>query len=252
MTAIQRFLAVAWQSYRDGPRVLAGLPWLFGAIIAWEFAQHVMEYRIGFFVSREAAKAVSQDGGRMALGWVKMILVYVGGFFAIRYLMLGQSRAVLRPALRTMLRYLPYVAYALIVFAIIFYADRLVAPAHVMTLRGLVGLTQIAIEPLLMPWIVSAATDGPVRTPWQSANMVGRWYPWALALFFVGRLPISLVHQGLGTWAMGRDTLLLWLMLAADAVTVGLLIAIIPALSVRIVAGLSQAPARPTAALAPA
>lgn len=240
MTAIHRYLATLWQAYRDGPRVLAGLPLLFGGIIAWEFAQHIMEYRIGFFDSRAAARAVSQDGGRMVLGWVKMILVYVGGFFAIRYLVLGRGGGVMRPSAAAMLRYLPYIVYSLIVFALIFYADRLVAADRVMTLRAVVGFAQMFVEPLLMPWVVAAATDGPVRTPLQSARIVGRWYPWALALFFVGRLPINLLHQFLGTWPVGKHTPLLWPMLALDAVTVGLLIAIIPAISVRIAAQLGD------------
>ena len=144
-----------------------------------------------------------------------------------------------------MLRYLPYVAYSLTVFAAIFYADRLVAADRVMTLRGIVGLGQMALEPWLMPWTVSAATDGPVRTPWHSARIVGRWYPWALALFFVGRVPISALHQFLGTWPIGKHTLLLWPALALDAITVGLLIAIIPALSVRIAAQLDATKPQP-------
>lgn len=240
MNAVRRFLADLFGAYADGVRTVRGLPLLFGAIIAWEFAQHAVEYRIGFFDSRAAAKAVSLDGSRMILGWIKMLLVYVGGFFAIRYLVLGRA-AAMRPRAGTMLRYLPYLAYALLLFALILYAGELVPPARVDTLRATVGLAQVAIEPLLMLWIVSAATDGPIGSPLQSARTTGWLYLWGLALFFIGRLPISLAHQFLGTYPIGKPAALLWPMLALDAVTVGLLIAIIPALSVRVARRVAEA-----------
>lgn len=234
MTPIRRFLADWVGSYRDGARVAMGLPWLFGGIILWEFAQHVIEYRIGFFDSRAAAKAVALDQGRMVLGWVKMILVYVGGFFAIRYCVAGGAPGVTRPRLATLRRYLPYIVYSLILFALIFYAGILVPEAGVQTFRGIVGIGQLLIEPLLMAWIVSAATDGPVRNPVQSARAIGWLYGRGLLLFFLVRTPIGALHQFLGTWGIGKSTALLWPMLALDAIVVGLLIAVIPAAYVRI------------------
>lgn len=234
MTAIRRFFADLFGAYLDGIRVAAGLPLLFGAIIVWEFAQHIIEYRLGFYRDAATARAVSLDEGRMALGWVKMILVYVGGFFAIRYLVLGSASAALRPSGRTVLRYLPYVAYSLIVFATIFYAGSFVPTERVMTVRGIVGLTQVAVEPLLMLWIVSAATDGPIRNPLQSARVLGWRYVWALPLYFVGRIPISVAHQALGRPGSGHPDALLWPMLLLDLVAVGLLVVIIPALYVRV------------------
>jgi hypothetical protein len=233
MTPIRRFFGDMIGAYGDGVRVVRGLPWLFGAIIAWEFAQHVIEYRIGFFDSRAAAKAVSLDGSRMVLGWIKMLLVYVGGFFAIRYLLLGRREA-LRPGGTTILRYLPYILYSLLMVAPILYADRLVPPARIETLRGIFGLGQIVIEPLLMLWIVSAAIDGPVRTPLHSARLIGRAYVRALPFYLLGRLPVAFLHRYLGTYPIGRPGPLTWPVLALDAIVVGLLIAIVPALYVRV------------------
>lgn len=234
MKPFRRFLHDLVGVYADGLRTMRGLPLLFAALIAWEFAQHVIEYRIGFFTSRAAAQAVAHDPSRMALGWVKMILVYVGGFFTIRFLAGRQGTPVMRPPLRSILRYLPYVGYALLVFAGIFYADLLVAPSRVNTARGIIGGAQLILEPLLMPWIVSAATDGAVRTPWQSARLLGWGYPRAFALFFLARIPVGAAHQFLGTYGVGRPALPLWPMLAADAFVVGLLIATIPAIAVRV------------------
>ena len=243
MTWVKRYFADLLGAYLDGVRVVAGLPLLFGALIAWEFAQHVVEIRTGFFVSKAAAHAVSLDPSRMALGWVKMILVYVGGFFAIRYLMWRDPARALRVSRREVVRYLPYVAYSLTLFALIFYAPGLVGAKHALALQVPVGFGQVLVEPLLMLWIVSAATAGAVRGPVASAKRTGRWYFWALALFFIGRLPINLAHQMLNRYAIGQPLALVGPMLALDAVVVGLLIAIIPALYVRVFRLVMETPA---------
>jgi len=232
---LKRYFADLVGAHIDGLRVARGLQLLFAIMVAWEFGQHIIEVRIGLFDSVAAAKAVSQDGSRMALGWIKMILVYAGGFFAIRYLMWGSSARPLHVSRRAVLRYLPYVAYSLILFALIFYAGSFIAAEHVMAFRTTIGLTQVLVEPLLMLWIVSAATDGPVGGPLQSAKLLGRYYIWALALFFVARLPTNAAHQLLNRYAIGQPPALVWAMLALDAVVVGLLVAIVPAIYVRVV-----------------
>lgn len=231
---LKRYFADLVGAHVDGLRVARGLPLLFAIMVAWEFGQHIVEVRIGLFDSETAAKAVSQDGSRMALGWIKMILVYAGGFFAIRYLVWGSSARTLAVSRRTVLRYLPYVAYSLILFALIFYAGSFIAADRVMAFRATIGLAQVLIEPLLMLWIVSAATDGPVGGPLQSATLTGRHYLWALALFFVARLPTNAAHQLLNRYAIGQPPALVWAMLAIDAVVVGLLVAIVPAIYVRV------------------
>lgn len=117
--------------------------------------------------------------------------------------------------------------------------------------RTVVSLTQIAIEPLLMLWIVSAATDGAIRGPLRSARVTGWLYFWALALFFVGRLPVNAAHQLLNRYAMGKPDIMLWPMLVIDAVVVGLIISVIPALYVRIARFIWERQVRGTTTSAP-
>lgn len=133
--------------------------------------------------------------------------------------------------------------HALTVFALIFYAGAIVPTPRVMTLRGFVGIGQLLVEPLLMLWIVSAATDGPVPTPWESARRMGGMYIYAFPLFFIGRIPVGAAHQVLATWPIGRASALLWPMLALDAIVVGPLIAVVPALYVRCVQRIRLRPA---------
>lgn len=234
MRWLRRFFADLLGAHADGVRAIGGLPLLFVLLIGWEFAQHVVEVRIGFFDSVEAGRAAANDPARMALGWVKMISVYVGGFFVIRFLVARRGDAALDPLPAAARRYAPYLLYSLVLFALVFYARSIVPPNGVFAFRTTLGLAQVAVEPLLMPWIVAAATDGSVRGPLASARLTGRWYPWALALFFVGRIPVNAAHQLLNRFAVGQPDHVLWPMLVLDAIVVGLVIAVVPAVSVRV------------------
>ena len=81
MIWMKRFFTDLGGTYLDSLRAIKALPWLFAAIIGWEFAQHIVEVRIGMFESKEMARAVADDRLRMAFGWVKMASIYVGAFF---------------------------------------------------------------------------------------------------------------------------------------------------------------------------
>ena len=70
--------------------------------------------------------------------------------------------------------------------------------------------------------------------PWQSARKTGWLYLYALPLFFIARWPINLAHQALNDWAIGSAPAMMWVLLAIDAIVVGLIVAIIPAISVRV------------------
>lgn len=234
MTWLKHFGVDLVGAHLDGLRAAKGLFWVFVALVLWEFAQHVVEVRAGFFDSQAAARAVALDPTRMVLGWIKMLSVYVGGFLVIRHLALGSAALAFGATRATMLRYLPYIGYSLILFAVMFYARSLVSGADVMTLRMVIGLTQQVVEPLLILWIVSAATDGPVRNPIESAQRLGWLYLWAFPLVFIGRLPINAAHQLLNRFAIGQPKAIVWPMLALDAIVVGLIITIIPALYLRI------------------
>lgn len=231
---IRRFSADLAGSYLDSLRAIKALPWLFAAIILWEFAQHVVEVRIGMFTNEETARAVSQDGARMVFGWVKMISIYVGAFFVIRHFAGtrdGRQLAPLGPAAK---RFAPYLVYSLILFAAVFYTRDFAAEDQVDMVRAVLGLGQVLIEPLLMAWVVAAATDGRITGPIGSAKRTGLLYFLALPLFLLIRTPVSLLHQNLNQWAIGKQSPELWSLLAIDSLVVGLIVAITPAAMVRV------------------
>lgn len=230
----RRFFTDLAGSYLDSLRAIKGLPWLFAAIMLWEFAQHIVEVRIGMFDSIEAAREVGQDTTRMVFGWVKMASIYVGAFFVIRYFSARRDGRALDPIGRAASRFAPYLVYSLLIFAAIFYTRDFVADENVDAFRGTVGLGQILVEPLLMAWIVSSATDGKVTGPIASMRQTGLLYLLALPLFLFVRIPLSLLHQSLNNWATGAGPTEMWSLLAIDSVVVGLIVAIVPAAMVRV------------------
>ena len=230
----RRFFTDLAGSYLDSLRAIKGLPWLFAAIIAWEFAQHVVEVQIGMFTDKETARAVSQDGARMAFGWVKMTSIYVGAFFVVRHFAGMRDGRPLAPLGTAAKRFAPYLVYSLVMFAATFYARNFAAEEHVDTVRTIVGLGQVLVEPLLMAWVVAAATDGRITGPIGSARLTGLLYFLALPLFLLTRIPVSLLHQNLNEWAMGKQGAELWSLLAIDSLVVGLIVAITPAAMARV------------------
>jgi hypothetical protein len=230
----KRFVLDIVSAHIDAVRAIVALPWFFALVIAWEFAQHIMEIRIGFFDSRAAASAVAATPSRMLLGWVKELWVYIGGFLVIRQLVGRRGDRPVAPLMPALRRYLPYIAYSLFIAAIIIYANRFVPESGVDNFRLAVGLGQMLLEPALMLWMVSAATDGRVRGPLSSTRQTGWLYLYALPLFYIGRYPTGWAHQALNIDAIGQPRATVWAMLTIDAIVVGLLIAVVPAIAVRV------------------
>lgn len=231
---VKRFFVDFLGSYVDGLRAARGLFWFVSALVLWEFAQHVVEIRTGFFDTAAARSGAAFDPGRMLLGWIKMISIYIGYYLVFRYLHWGSARRAFAPDLSSIARFFPYFAYSLIMFALIFYAPLFIPDHSVAAFRSVAGLSQLAIEPLLIPWIVSAATGGTVRGPLGSGRQMGWLYFWALLLGFVGRIPLNGGHRLLNMVALGQPGAVLWSILALDSLVVGLILVVIPALYFRI------------------
>lgn len=234
MIWIRRFFVDLAGTYLDSLKALRALPWLFAAIVLWEFAQHVVEVRIGMFENAERARELSGDPLRMAFGWVKMASIYVGAFFVIRHFAGSRDGREVASIGRATKRFVPYFVYSLLMFSLIFYAREFTPEKHVDTVRTIAGLGQLLLEPFLAAWVVACATDGRIANPIASIRRTGLLYLLALPLFFLARIPISLAHQQLNTLAMERGGVELWSILALDSLVVGIIVAITPAAMVRI------------------
>ncbi|MDH7974281.1 hypothetical protein QH494_19000 [Sphingomonas sp. AR_OL41] len=227
-------------AFRDSWGAARALPILLVLMIGIEGAQHVIELQLGFF-SPDAAvrKAASLQPVRMAFGWPKMLILYAVGLVAMRWFVTRDAHAALRPSAMALRRYLGVVLFQLIPAVGTIYAGPIAAwlgrgPDAVATIRAVCGLSQLLIEPLLLLWFVNAAMGTTGYGPIASARTVRWYYPFALLLIFVTRMPVALLHNGFNRWAAGQPLALQGAMLACDALVVGVLALVVPAIQVRI------------------
>jgi hypothetical protein len=236
---IGNFLKQWRGAFGDAWRVARALPLLVALMVGIEFAQHVIELQLGFFSTDLAVrKLAATQPLRMMFGWPKMAMVYAVGFVVTRYLVTGDAAAAIRPPAAAVRRYAWVVLFQLIPAAVIIYAEPIVAAAglaadSVMSVRGVFGLAQQLLEPLLLLWFVSAALGSDTYGPVASARATRWLYFWTLLLIFVTRVPLSALHQFLNRWPVGQGAAAQWSLLAADAIVVGVLTLAVSAAQVR-------------------
>ena len=241
---MRRFFGAIGGAYMDGWRVARALPWLFAAIIGAEFVQHIVEWQLNMFVSEESARAAGPHPLRLSFGWVKMAAVFAGGFIAIRYLVLDDANAALRPPGAALRAYGGVLLYLAGFTALILHGSAALLAAGVPreTVTGMVqflGLGQLLLEPLLLLWFVSAATGGGIG-PFCSVRTTGLLYLWALPVALLGKIPVNALHGTLNMLAVGKPAELLWPMLVLDSLVVGALVAIFAGVHVRIASEIAR------------
>ncbi|MEG3088173.1 hypothetical protein [Sphingomonas sp. PB4P5] len=226
-------------AFRDSWGAVLALPWLVALMIGIEFSQHLVELHLGFFSADAAVrKAASLQPVRMLFGWPKMLILYAVGFVALRYFVTRAARAALRPSRQALRRYLWVVLFQLIPAALTIYAEPIVTalgrPQDMMALRAVMGIGQQVLEPLLFLWFVNAAMGTDSYGPIVSAKTTRWLYFWALLLMFLTRVPVGGLHQMLNRWPAGQAPAVQWALLSLDALVVGLLALVLPAVQVRI------------------
>lgn len=96
------------------------------------------------------------------------------------------------------------------------------------------GWPKMLAEPLLLLWIVNAAMGTEAHGPAAAARTTGWLYFCALLLLFVTRVPVAQLHARLYIWLAGQALALQWAMFVLDALVVGALTVVVPAIQVRI------------------
>lgn len=204
-------------------------PILFLIPAAIEFAQHVAEFHIGFYVSRANAHAVAADPVRMGWGYAKALSSILPSYWFTRYLVFGRDAGRARklewPAagLWAVLLMVTALQLYLSLFgpdfgALLGLKDKFAKLAS----GGLQLLLQIAaiyLTAWMVAWPAGNAAIGPLRSIRIMAGHFWRTILYVLA----GMAPLMVVHYALGYGAMGRPEGLVWLMLAIDALVVGFL-----------------------------
>ncbi|WP_156457831.1 hypothetical protein [Sphingomonas sp. Leaf412] len=213
--------------YVRAGRYVARCPWLFLAVVAAEMVQHAIEYRAGFYDGIAAMKAAEGDVLRMAMGHVKVLLLFATTYWALRFLAAGDDPAApTRRDPRAMALYVPVMLWGVFWLLVVqdgpILARAMNVPARPLGIGLLVViLASTAFEVTLSAWKVSAATgDGGVGFR-RSIRMTRGHYAWSLGMTIAAMLPAMVLHYALAFAALGRGPMATWTVLLGDSLLVG-------------------------------
>jgi len=237
---LRRFGALCFDLYRRGGQGLRVAVPLVALVVVPEFAQHIVEIKIGMFASVEAFRAHAMDPLRMGFGVIKIAGLVLAMLAIARFWWTGSVGAALRMPLRALLR----TAFAVaLVFALELPFDllRRVVPAGPgMALAAAAFLVQAfafvyLVAALLDDW---AMTLRRVPGQWRAALLMT-----VLLVFAYG--PSFALHMATHKLALGQPEALVWAIMTFDALVVGLLASLAgAALALGYAAGTGQRLAR--------
>ena len=208
------FLPAFLASHRMALRMLLALPAVAVALIGIELVQHAVEWRIGMFDSLVAAQATELHPARIALGTIKLVILNVIGFVAIRFAWSGGDAAfAMRPSRRALLLFAPVIGFELAFAAL----DRFLVPTEHAITSMIVGM---ALMPFLFRWMAGAAI-GRFVDPRRSASAMLPHLPWAFAFTLASMLPLMVVHYALFFATIGQPPAVAGALLFLDALVVG-------------------------------
>jgi hypothetical protein len=214
----------AWiEMYRRSARYALLCPWLFAVPLAMEMIQHAVEVHVGMYDSLASAIAIEHHPARMILGHIKIVTLFLTGYWAMRFFLHGDDPAQAArwdpAAIRTFARVLAWGLFWLLVIqdgpmlaAALGISDKLVGRTVVTLL-----LADMLFETCLSAWKAAAAVGNDRIGFFRSIAMVRGSYWWGTGLLVTGMLPLMVAHYALAALAMGKTGALLWTILAADS-----------------------------------
>lgn len=242
-----------WRAQRD---VYAGslafiraLPVLALVPVVFELLQHAVEAHLGMYDSMAAALAQEGSPSRIAFGLLKVASLTVPTWWVVRFLATRDPHFATRSDALALWRFGVFVVVQLLLAAL-----QLVVLPRDGAGAVVVFFASLVVGALLAAWAVGASLGNARMGPIESIRLMARRLPWSLAFVLVAMLPLMLVHYALAFAALVAGKALLWPLLVADALVVGLLCPVLiagsfhPAMRAARLAGVSLLPAKLDAA----
>jgi hypothetical protein len=227
--------------YREVAAFARAHPLLFLVPVAFEFAQHVVEWRLGMFDGLAQAKAIEDSPWRMGFGTAKVVALILCGYWMPRWLarrgVLGDGRR--DPAATVPASYWPLVTFQLVLTMAALWGPPALERAGVTTelrILGIALVVQTVVALLWAGWTATAPIGRAVIGPRASTRLMARHLPWAFAFWLAVTLPLMAVHYGLNYLAFGKAAVIVWTLIVADVLVVGflgLLISGVPVFQIR-------------------
>ena len=205
---------------RDGLRISKLAPIIHTLIVLPELAQHIVEFQIGMFESREAARALANDSIRWAFGNAKLAGLLLAILATVRFL--GAARN------ESKLWNLCSIAWKSILISLVFIALTSL-PALWLENRideEKIEWFEISVSIITLPILVLLVRglSGDRDAGLQSVFRHG-WLAAVRIIIFVAMIwiPLQYLHGKNHDWAFGSPEISVWLLMVFDSVVVGLL-----------------------------
>lgn len=213
--------------YRDAARYVRACTGLFLLVVAAELAQHLIEYRAGFYDGLAAMKAAEGDVARMAMGHAKVLLLFATNYFALRFYAFGHDPAApLRRDPRAWALFVPVMLWGLM-WLVLLQDGAWAASALGWNGRGFalamvaVMLASTGFELALSAWKTAAATGNGAIGFVRSIRLTRGHVWWSLNVSAAAILPAMALHYALAFLALGKGPLATAAVLVTDSLLVG-------------------------------
>ena len=222
-------IATLREAYAMSTRFTRALPWIVAIVIVAEFAQHVVEIRIGMYDSMMQAKAVQDAPARLLAGHLKVLVIALLGYCVTRFLGHGDdAKAATQIDMRAVRLYVWVLAYNMLWIVVGLDIPSILRGAGVGTpiagrLTLVAVVTGFALGLLLHPWIVAAALGNAAIGFGRSIRLSLPHAAWILGFTLVAVLPLMGLHYVLFYAAIGLPPILVWAVALLDAGVVGFL-----------------------------
>ena len=212
------FFSAIVETYRKGIAVWRRAPVLVAVAAIPEFAQHVVEIRLGMFASLDAAHALQNNPLRWDFGYAKIAGLVLALMLVSRYWGAGGSlRHTLRMPVVTLLRLLVGVSI-LIGSSWLFSLNRAALPEYLDLAETVAGWF---VQGGLFLWITATLIEDRDTT---LLDAFGKRFPSAviiLLLFLAAMLPALFVHRVDHRIVLCEPMAIQWAVMTFDALVVG-------------------------------
>lgn len=204
-------------------------PLLFLVPVAVEMVQHAVEIRAGMYVDIAGLKAAEGDVLRLIVGHVKVIALFVTGYWAARFLVFGDDPVAARRIDPVAVRlFVPVMVWSLFWLIVVqdvpLIADAAGISGNVAAWVLILSLiVSLLFEPLLSAWKTAAAAGNPAIGFVRSIRLMRGVYLYAVILSLLAMLPLMVAHYALALVAVGKAPGIVWAIMALDSLLVGYL-----------------------------
>lgn len=207
--------------YGRGLMLPLAAPVIFAIVVLPEFAQHVAEIQLGMFISRTAFVAHASDPVRLAFGAVKVAGLIVCILATARFWWSGAS---LRRTFSLSLSQARHIATALIVIAAVSLPAEWAGSSEVtLAVRAPIFAASWLLTFLCLDYLVGATIGDEDASLFRSIRRGWRTGPTVALLAIAAAYPAMMLHLYAHKLAIGAAMPLVWALMTADALLVGLL-----------------------------